>query len=118
MIRARVARDASDKKTKAVIVPEGAVAVGRILRFAHQLELPPRLLITIEWQTISWGGVAIPFSAVVDSAESSFTVSVDELKAGMPPRRKNLSGGRTLVIPDGELDHGVPAGSTSTWVTR
>jgi hypothetical protein len=119
LVRARLVADATDKRTKKVVAPAGAVATGRIVRLEHQWVGNAHVLLAIDWESLQFAGTSVPFTAVVDTSEGSFTVRAADLGHGAPARKTlDHSGGRALLFPTTESHYVVPRGYESKWVTH
>jgi hypothetical protein len=118
-VRAHLLVDAVDKKSKRVIAPAGTIARGRIVRLEHQWTPPTQFLIAIEWRSLTLNGAAVPFSASLDKATSSFVVSAADLaQSAGAIRTRNISGGRALIFHTTDENYVVVRGFQSKWVTR
>jgi hypothetical protein len=98
-ISASVAAPVPRPRTKIIILPEGAIVRGRIVRMEHDL-LAARFLVSIAFESLEVNGVESPFYA-----------GVKEPKAIL--REQSWPNG-TVVFTKG---HVLPAGYVSTWLT-
>ena len=62
-VSATVSQAARDPKSKAVLIPTGAVVRGRISRMEHRIVPSPSFIIGIAWLSVEVGGVSSPLAA-------------------------------------------------------
>jgi hypothetical protein len=105
VITARILDPIRNPKSSQPLVPEGALATGRIIRLEHHLTLLPYFLISIAFDTVEVNSVASPFHANW------------EAKPG--PRGETADPSHSMFIfPTRDAHYVVPTGFTSQWRTN
>lgn len=119
VVSARVTHAVRDPKSKATLIPAGAMARGRITRMRHRVGGPDDFVILISFDALEVNGTASPFFVKLDS------VAQLERARAMPGNRRGMlaityQGPDTwgaLIFPAMSSRVVVPAGYESTWRT-
>lgn len=121
-VLAMVAHPVREPKTKATLIPAGAMVHGRITRMRRKFGSAPGFVISISFDTLELNGVASPFCAILDRSEEWQIARL--LNRGiprrieLPPPPPGLTGiGGSLLFPTAASHHRVPAGYQSKWLT-
>lgn len=115
-VTATVSQPARDPKSKAVLIPTGAVAHGRISRMEHRIVPSPSFIIGIAWLSVEIAGVSSPLAAIPAprpagppaSSGLSLTLQRRPMPVGPPD---------ALLFPTFEKRYMIHAGDESRWVT-
>ena len=125
MVKARIRKAVRDRRSKAVLVPEGAMVQARIVQMQHWLIDPPRFVISIALEKLEEGGA---WRALYAKAESRATVDVADVDRGtlvaepgstimvVPPKGQPPQLG-AFLFPTERSHYRVPAGYASDWTT-
>jgi hypothetical protein len=119
VVSARVTHAVRDPKSKATLIPAGALARGRIARMRHRVGGPDDYVILILFDALEVNGTATPFFVKLDSV-----AQLERARALSANRRGMLAtanqGPETwgaLIFPAISSRYVVPAGYESTWQT-
>jgi hypothetical protein len=119
VVSARVTHAVHDPKSKATLIPAGAVARGRIARMRHRVGGPDDFVILISFDALEVNGTASPLFMKLDS------VAQLERARLLPGNRRGMlamanQGPDTwgaLIFPAMSRQVVVPAGYESMWLT-
>ena len=119
VVSARVTHAVRDPKSKATLIPAGALARGRIARMRHRVGGPDDFVILISFDALEVNGTATPLFVKLDS------VAQLERARIIPANRRGMlalanQGPETwgaLIFPAAGNRYVVPAGYESTWRT-
>ena len=114
-VNATVTQPVRSPKSKAILIPAGAVAHGRISRMEHRLVPSPSFTFAIAWQTIEINGVASPLTANVD--RSAETAPIRLPRQTLQRRPAPLAPPDALYFPTDAKRHVVKAGYEMRWMT-
>ena len=107
IVRAKVRKPARDPRSKAILVPAGAIVEGRIVDMQHWLSEPPYFAISILLEKLELSGVSRPLYA---------NVKQRGLVIALPPVGESA---RVAAFPfaTDKSRYVVPTGYESEWVT-
>jgi hypothetical protein len=122
-VSAKVTHAVRDPKSKAILIPAGAIARGRITRMRHRVGGPDDFIILISFDALELNGKASPFFVKLDA--------IDQLERAraLLPNRRGMRGPAAATANQGPETWGallfpsmgnryvVPAGYESTWRT-
>jgi hypothetical protein len=118
-VSARVTHAVKDAKSKATLIPAGAIARGRIARMRHRVGGPEDFIIMISFDSLEVNGTAAPLFVKLDSVDQLERVrAILATRRGMRPAA--IQGPETwgaLIFPVQVSHYVVPAGYESTWRT-
>ncbi len=118
VVAARVTHAVRDPKTRATLIPAGAIARGRIARMRHRVGGPDDFIILIAFDALEANGTALPLFVKLDSIEQFERVRTTMAVGRM--RSAYVRGPETwgaLIFPVMGNKYIVPAGYESTWRT-
>jgi hypothetical protein len=108
LVHAKVQKPVRDPRSKAVIVPAGAVVQGRIIQMQHWVSRPRHFTIAIQMEKLETGGESWPlYAKVIASPSKGIFLS--------PLGRSPLVAAFPFVTEKSRFR--VPAGYESKWVT-
>ena len=122
-IAARVKNAVRAPGSGAVLIPAGAVALGRIVRMEHRLVPAPHFMVSISWAEIEDHGAKAPFFARTDEAVDLKVVRERAQNLGirvpvwLPPPGESKRAGGWFIFPTSKKRYVVPAGYESRWRT-
>jgi hypothetical protein len=119
LVSARVTHAVRDPKSKATLIPAGAVARGRIVRMRHRVGGPDDFIVLIAFDALEINGTVSPLFVKLDAVEQLERArALATNRRGM--RLTSNQGPDTwgaLIFPAMGNRYVVPAGYESTWQT-
>jgi hypothetical protein len=115
LVDATVTQAVRESKSKAILIPAGAVAHGRISRMEHRLIAPTAFTFGIAWHSMEINGVASPLAANVDRSTELLMASLTRqsvlrrMFVQVPPD--------SLYFPIDAKKHVVKSGYEMRWLT-
>ena len=95
-----------DQKSREILFPAGAVALGRISLMQHSVLPTPRFMVGIHWDVLTNGADSAPFTAILDRTGEMLQSSTQmqslrrrPVPIGPPDALTSQAGGKRYVIP-------------------
>jgi hypothetical protein len=118
VVSAKVTHAVRDPKSKATLIPAGAIARGRIARMRHRVGGPDDFVILLSFDALEVNGTASPLFVKLDAVEQLERARLQ--RPGPRARAAFVQGPETwgaLIFPVMGNKYIVPAGYESTWRT-